>query len=376
MLEVAAGGDDGEVAVVVAGGVAEVGAGEDGGLVEEGVVAFFDFIEAGHEFGEETHFLEFDEGELFDLLFVAAVVAEVVPVFIDTFQGGDVVAAGSAEGDEAGGVGAEGEEDEVIHELHIADEIGAVFDIARGLSVDAGFGELGPLFLNDEAFFKFANAGEVLVEGLVIFAAEFSGDVSGLLTDEIHNTLAVFDLAEAGRFFFGVAIEEESGEETGGPGLGRDANAGAGVGKPGVVGREGERRDAGEMADALGGVLVERDGVFKAGLAGMGGSGEVAFFGGVAAIDIGVHEPGDDGEFFAVGLERFEVGGDFVVAARFFREEERGVDAEGGADGEEAADVGFFFRGGGTEGGWEHGLEEGEAEGDAGGAEEGATVHF
>ena len=85
VFEVAAGGDDGEVAVVVAGGVAEVGAREDGGLVEEGVVAFFDFIEAGHEFGEEAHFLEFDEGELFDLLFVAPVVAEVVPVFIDSF---------------------------------------------------------------------------------------------------------------------------------------------------------------------------------------------------------------------------------------------------------------------------------------------------
>ena len=84
VFEVAAGGDDGEVAVVVAGGVAEVGTAEDGGLVEEGVVAFFDFIEAGHEFGEEAHFFEFDEGELFDLLFVAPVVAEVVPVFVDS----------------------------------------------------------------------------------------------------------------------------------------------------------------------------------------------------------------------------------------------------------------------------------------------------
>ena len=44
VFKVAAGGDDGEVAVVVAGGVAEVGAAEDGGLVEEGVVAL---VEAG-----------------------------------------------------------------------------------------------------------------------------------------------------------------------------------------------------------------------------------------------------------------------------------------------------------------------------------------
>lgn len=52
------------------------------------------------------------------------------------------------------------------------------------------------------------------------------------------------------------------------------------------------------------------------------------------------------------------------------------MEAEGGADGEEASDVGFLFGGGGAEGGREHGLEERESEGDAGGAEEGATVHF
>ena len=51
------------------------------------------------------------------------------------------------------------------------------------------------------------------------------------------------------------------------------------------------------------------------------------------------------------------------------------MDAEGGADGEEAADVWLLITGGGTEGGGEHGLQEREAEGDTGGAEEGATMH-
>lgn len=46
VLEASAGGDDGEVTVVMAGGVAEVGAAEDRGLIEEGVVAFLDLVEA------------------------------------------------------------------------------------------------------------------------------------------------------------------------------------------------------------------------------------------------------------------------------------------------------------------------------------------
>jgi len=46
VLEASAGGDDGEVTVVMTGGVAEVGAAEDRGLIEEGVVAFLDLVEA------------------------------------------------------------------------------------------------------------------------------------------------------------------------------------------------------------------------------------------------------------------------------------------------------------------------------------------
>ena len=181
--------------------------------------------------------------------------------------------------------------------------------------IDGGLGELGPFFLNDEALFEFADAGEVLVEGLVVCAAELAGEVGGLLAYEIHNTLAVFDLPHAGGFLLGVAFEEEPGEEAGGAGFGRDADAGAGVGESGVVCREGERGDAGEVADAFGGVLVKRDGVFKAGLAGVGGAGEEAFFGRMSAIDIGVHEAGDDSELFAMSLEGVEVWGGFVVAA-------------------------------------------------------------
>lgn len=98
----ASGCDDREVAVVVAGGVAEIGAAQDGGLVEEGVVAFADFVEFAEEAGKETHFLEFNEGQFFDLLFVPPMVAEVVPVFVDSLQGGDIVAACSAKGHQSG----------------------------------------------------------------------------------------------------------------------------------------------------------------------------------------------------------------------------------------------------------------------------------
>ena len=266
-----------------------------------------------------------------------------MPVFVDSFEGRDVVAARSAEGDETCRVGAEGEEDEVIHQLHVADEIGAVLDVADRLAVDLRLGEVSPFFLDDEALLKFTNAGEVLIEGLMILASELAGDAGGLLTYEIHNTLAIFDLAHAGFFLFGASFQKEFGKKSGGTGFGRDANSGAGVAESGIVGGERKGRNAGEVAHAFSGILVNRDGVLEAGLSGMGGSGEVALFGRVAAIDVGMNESGDDGKFFTMGLERFEIGRDLVVAAGLLGKEEGCLDPEGRANTEHASDIRLLF---------------------------------
>ena len=82
------------------------------------------------------------------------------------------------------------------------------------------------------------------------------------------------------------------------------------------VDAEGERGEAGEVADVLGDVLVERDGVAEAAAAGMRRGGEEADVGGVAAVDVRVRDAAEDGEVVAVLLEVAEVGRERVAAAR------------------------------------------------------------
>ena len=110
----------------------------------------------------------------------------------------------------------------------------------------------------------------------------------------------------------------------------------------------------------------------------MFGGGEPGHFGGVTvgAVLLFVLEAGDDGEVGAEVLEGFEVGGEGVVGAGFFGEEERRVEAEGGAHGEESRGrLGNGGLGAGGEGG-HHGVEERQSEGGAGAAEEGAAVEM
>ena len=53
------------------------------------------------------------------------------------------------------------------------------------------------------------------------------------------------------------------------------------------VDAEGERGEAREMADVLGGELIERDGVVEAAAARVRRAGEEADVGGMAAVDVG-----------------------------------------------------------------------------------------
>ena len=343
VLEASARRDHGEVGVVVTGGVAEVGTAQDGGLVEQGMVAFAHLVEFGEKAGKEAHFLEFDEGQLFDFSLIPAMVTEVVPVFVDSLQGGDIVSSRAAEGHQARRIGAEGEEDEFVHQLHVADEISAVLNVGDGFTIDLGLGKGGPLLLSDETLFQFAHAGEVLIEGLMVFAAEFPRQGGRLVSDEVHDALPVFEVTHVGGLFAGVSFEKKGGEEAGGAGFRGDAHARASVAQARVVGGQREEGEAGKVADALGGVLVNRDRVLEAGLTRMGRTGEETFFGGVSAIDIGMVKSGNDGELLAVRLQRFEVAGDLVVAAGFLRKEEGRVDAEGRANGQHASDVRFLF---------------------------------
>jgi hypothetical protein len=63
----------------------------------------------------------------------------------------------------------------------------------------------------------------------------------------------------------------------------------------------------------------------------------------VTTVDIRVHESGNDCEFFTMGLERFEVRRDVVVAACLLGKEEGCVDPEGRANTEHASDIRLLF---------------------------------
>ncbi len=89
----------------------------------------------------------------------------------------------------------------------------------------------------------------------------------------------------------------------------------------------------------------------------------------MTALDAGVGSAGDDCEFVADVLERFEVGRWGVGVAFVLGDEVGVVQSEGKRDADEA----FGICGGGRGEGGGHGVEQGQAEGDAGLFEDGAA---
>ena len=60
----------------------------------------------------------------------------------------------------------------------------------------------------------------------------------------------------------------------------------------------------------------------------MSGPSQKTLFRTVATIDIWMHQPGNDSELVPQMLQRFQIGSDFVVFARFLWEEIRSVNSE------------------------------------------------
>jgi hypothetical protein len=122
MFVAAAGEDDREVFAGVGGGVAEVGDVEDGGAVEEAASPSLALLHGGEEAAEKLQLGLLDDGELLDLGFVFAVMRGVVVFEAEAVELG---ASGLAHGeqDDAGGVGLEGEADDVEPERFAGDEV-------------------------------------------------------------------------------------------------------------------------------------------------------------------------------------------------------------------------------------------------------------
>jgi hypothetical protein len=204
MFVTAAGEDEREIGGLVGAGVAEIGAEEDGGGIEEGVgLEFCQEASEGGEFGE------FDDFELFDFGFVLAVVREVVPVVFDAFDFRDGVHAVESEGDGAGAVGLEGEDDEILHEVHFADGIGSGLDVGGWFGVDFGFGSLDPGLVLNESAFEVANSGEVFVEFFLVALAKIGVEFFGLAEDGIEDAATAGEALNLGFDFGWGAIDEE-----------------------------------------------------------------------------------------------------------------------------------------------------------------------
>ena len=223
---------------------------------------------------------------------------------------------------------------------------------------------------------QIAHAGEVLVEARAIARADARLQIFGLAGDRVEDAAAGVELADLRVDLRGAALQEHLLEYGRRFVFRRNGDAGAGPGKAAIarVDGEGEGRKAGEDADLLGDVLIERDGIAEGAAAGMGRGGQEADVGGMSAIHVGMRDAGEDAEIVAVLLEEFQVGRRDVVAACAGGKELIGEQSQVVADGEHAARCGA-----GREGRrrllrlrerGRHGIEEGEGEGDARAAEE------
>ena len=96
------------------------------------------------------------------------------------------------------------------------------------------------------------------------------------------------------------ALKEHAAENIGGLFFARDEHAGAGPGQAAFaccdVDAQVERGETGEMADAFGDELVERDGIAKTAAARVRRGSEEADVGGMAAIDVGMRDAAEHGE--------------------------------------------------------------------------------
>ena len=169
----------------------------------------------------------------------------------------------------------------------------------------------------------------------------------GVAGDGVEDAFAGFELADLGLDLVGGALDEQLPEHLGRLVLRRNGDAGAGARQAARARVDGqrERREARERADALGDVLVERDGVAKRAAARVRRAGEEADVGRVAAIDVGMRHAAEDGEVFAMLLQQLQVRRGRVVAAGAGWQEVLAQQAEIVADGEHPSRRGAGPRG-------------------------------
>ena len=289
-----AGEDDWNVFSGVGVAIADARAEEDHRVVEDVGVAFGEALQCLEKVGELGGVPGVDALVLVELFLVAFVVGDGVVTSADAIKEGEVFSGDGVakhEGGDAGGVGPEGEGDEVEHEACVLGVVDALDgaeaffvsshgganafveggELACGLFADVLAGsDLGGFVFN--AAFDFADAFEVLLELVLVLDAEGSLEGVGVVDDDVDDGL-VIGLAFA--VFVGVAEESVEGAlrvDFAGEGnvglLPRDV----GAVEPGEIdiavnargdgfGTEFHGRKLGLAADGFGGELVDGDAV-------------------------------------------------------------------------------------------------------------------
>jgi len=104
---------------------------------------------------------------------------------------------------------------EIEEQTRAADEVGGVGDVFGWLDIHIGLRFLCPTFVNDHALLECADAGKVFVQLVTVFATEVRAQRFGLITDIIENAAPVFETTNLLLHVFGIAFEEQAGEDSG-----------------------------------------------------------------------------------------------------------------------------------------------------------------
>ena len=188
--------------------------------------------------------------------------------------------------------------------------------------------------------FDLADGGEIFVELFAVARGDALLEAAGFSLHGVHDALAVLEAAGLLGDFFGGAVDEQFFENFRRPVIGghRDAAARDGQAGAAVGGAEDEAAEARGGREFLEHELVEGNGVAKTARARMRRGGEKARLAGMSAVHVGMRHAGEDGEIAAQVAQRLEVGRQREVAAGLGGEKVLGVNAQRGADGDEAAD--------------------------------------
>ena len=245
--------------------------------------------------------------------------------------------------DRAGGVGLEREPRQVVHDLHLVHVLRRIGWIGRRGMVHDRLGFALPVARLLQPVLEVADAREILIETAAVARADIALQVLRLVGDGVEDAASGVEPVDLSLDLLGRALQEKLVEHVGRALFGRNGDAGAGPRKAAdrAIDGERERREARESADALGDVLVERNGVAERAARRVRRGGQEADVRRMPAVDVGMRDAAEHGEVVAVLLQHLEVGRSRVVAAGAGREEQVGSQAEVVADAEHPARPGI-----------------------------------